>query len=91
MKKKNQEEIFLGQFLSRFVTIDFVSSFCLMLNRASQSIFMGVCVSLTHYFVTLCVCVCVCVCVCMRVCVCVCDKHLHIVPYKRGCKNSWIA
>ena len=43
---------------------------------------MGVCVSLTHY----CVCLCVCVCVCL----CVCGKHLHKVPYKYGCKNSWI-
>ena len=57
------------------------------LNRSSQPIFMGVCVSVTHYYcmiVRVCVCVCVCVCAWQT-------KHLHTVPYKCGCKNSWIA
>ena len=26
----------------------------------------------------------------LLLCMCLCDKHLHTVPYKRGCKNPWI-
>ena len=53
------------------------------MSQQSITVYFYVCA--TH---TLLWCACVRVCVC--VCVCVCDKHLHTVPYKRGCKNTWI-
>ena len=60
--------------------------FLLMAQQSITVYFYGsMCV--TH---TLLLCMCVCVYVCVCVCMCLCDKHLHRVPYKRGCKNSWI-
>ena len=56
----------------------------LLIAQQSLTVYFYGSLCVTH---TLLLCVCVCVCVCVRVR----DKHLHTVPYKRGCKNSWIA
>ena len=86
MKKKNQKEIFLGQFLSVLSLSG--NRLCLkfaydMTQQIITVYFYGsVCVS--HTLLYVCVCVCACVCAWQT-------KHLHTVPYKCGCKNSWIA
>ena len=74
MKKKNQKEIFLGQFLSVLSLSG--NRLCLkfaydMTQQIITVYFYGsVCVSHTLLYVCVCVCVCVgvCVCVCVRVC-----------------------